>query len=99
MPPSQLEMGGGSSWSGRSATSTPHDPLCTIRFWESEMYSVPARTMPDPTGDDPASPLPAPGTFGLLLSWMKLCSNTVQLDVPVGHVPSGPVWSLGHSPI
>src|SRR5947209_7122470 len=56
------------------------------------MYRVPASTIPDPTGALPARPLaPAPGTLGLLLSWIELCMKIVHPADPgtTGVEPDG----------
>src|SRR5437588_12531679 len=58
------------------------------------MYSVPAKTTPDPTGAAPARPLAEfPGTLGLLLSWILLFCQMSQMPSP-----SGPGAPPGHCP-
>src|SRR5438874_4677399 len=57
------------------------------------MLRVPASTTPVPTGAEPASPLPEPGTLGLLLLRKRLNRKIVH-----DRVPSGPRACLGHFP-
>src|SRR5690242_19432064 len=87
-------LSAGDSWSGRSASSSPHAPLWVTVLPDSVVYVLPASTMPVPTGAPPARPEPLPGTFGLLLSWMSLFIQTVH-----DWVPRAPVSPGGHSPI
>src|SRR2546421_6131806 len=93
VPPVQFgNPAGAVSWSGRSATSTPQEPLRVIVFWYSVTYCVPASTIPAPTGAAPASPPgPAPGTLGLLLSCTLSCMKIVQPTAPgtAGVEPAG----------
>src|SRR5438874_522248 len=74
--------------------SSPQAPLWVTVLPDGVTLVLPARIMPVPTGAPPASPLPFPGTFGLLLSWMSLFIQTVH-----DWVPNGPVFPAGHWPI
>ena len=85
VPPSQCEMGGGVSVSGKSCVTMPHAPwFSTTLSWMVSNWP-PEISIPAPTGASPE--IPAAGTFGLLLSctwfrWMK-----VQDPVPPGQSP------------
>src|SRR5690242_13972201 len=88
VPPSQCAIGGGVSVSGYGTSSTPHAPLRSMRLPLIVSKRPPATTIPVPTG--PSSAVPAPGTFGLLLSWIQLSRKNVHERVPLdpGHEPS-----------
>src|SRR5689334_18869135 len=92
-PPRQSAIGGGlASVSGKGTASIAHAPLCSKRLPTTVSCRPPAITIPVPTG--PRSAEPAAGTFGLLLSWMKLPTKKVHDPMtgvpvtPAGHAPS-----------
>jgi len=67
VPPSQWEMGGGISVSGKSCVTMPHAPLFSTRLLMMVSKLPPEISMPVPTGASQV--MPPHGTFGLLLSW------------------------------
>src|SRR3954468_17172740 len=71
----------------------PQAPLFSKRLPTIVLSRAPETDIPVPTG--PAAAVPAPGTFGLLLSCTKLCVNTqhecvcvIGLVAPFGQAPS-----------
>src|SRR5262245_12787125 len=89
VPPWQWDAVSSGGWvsSGKLVSRIPQAPLSATRFWVTVSKRPPETTIPVPGG--PSAALPALGTFGLLLSWMKLLRKVVQdWDVLPGQRPT-----------
>src|SRR5947209_17952681 len=66
VPPWQWATGGGVPKSGNGASTTPHEPLLTMRLRVTMSWRAPVSDRPTPNGV--LDVMPAAGTVGLLLS-------------------------------